>query len=405
MDRTPKERAVAARGDGVMRDIADYRVEKFVNIRRDLHAHPELAFEELRTSELVASELAGYGYIVTSNIGRTGVVGTLCRGTSRRAIGLRADMDALPMEEKTGARYASRHAGKMHACGHDGHVAMLLCAARQLAKRDDLDGTVQLIFQPAEEEFGGAKEMIEEGLFERFDCDAVFGMHNFPGIPLGHIAYRFGAMMAAIDTCHVKINGTGGHGGLPHLAIDPVVVASSIVMALQTIVSRNVDPVGDGAVISVGRIHAGACSNVIPDSAELDVSIRSFCPDVRQYLKHRVIKLVESQADGYGATAEISYEPGYAATINSQAETAFVRDVALQEFGKSRTQEIRQPIAASEDFSEMLAVRPGCYFGIGIGDEPDRPFLHDPRYDFNDDCLAHGAAMWSSLATSYLRLQ
>ena len=388
-----------------MHDIAEYSVEKFVKIRRDLHAHPELAFEELRTSDLVARELTSYGYSVTENIGRTGVVGTLARGSSRKAIGMRADMDALPLNERSGATYASQIAGKMHACGHDGHMAMLLCAARHLADNPEFDGTVHLIFQPAEEEFGGAKEMIEDGLFDRFDCDAVFAIHNFPGLPLGHIAYRFGAIMASVDTCHVKIKGTGGHGGLPHLTIDPVVVASSIVMALQTIVSRNVDPVSGGAVISVGRIHAGACSNVIPDCAELDISIRAFCPQARTYLKRRVIKLVESQAESYGATAELEYEAGYAATINSEGETAFVRDIATQTFGEERIQMIPQPYAASEDFSELLRLRPGCYFGIGIGDEPGRPFLHDPRYDFNDECLGYGATMWSTLARRFLRCQ
>ena len=385
-----------------MHELLRQTAERFTAIRHEIHANPELAFEEASTSKLVAGELTSYGYNVSENIGRTGVVGTLSRGTSRKSIALRADMDALPIVEKTGLPYSSRVHGKMHACGHDGHICMLLGAAHHLAENCEFDGTLHLIFQPAEEDIGGAREMINDGLFERFDCDAVYAMHNFPGLKQGTIYYRAGVIMAAVDTCYARINGVGGHGGMPHLTVDPVVIASNIVMSLQTIVSRNVDPTGSGAVVTVGKLHAGERSNVIPDCAEMEISVRSFCPEGRRYLQDRICNLIKNHADAYGATVELDYELGYAPTINSTAETEFVTEVALNHFGASNVCELAQPYAASEDFSAMLEEKPGCYFGIGMGDEADRAHLHDPRYDFNDACLPVGASMWVSLTTRYL---
>ncbi|MDH3741472.1 MAG: M20 family metallopeptidase [Hyphomicrobiales bacterium] len=372
-----------------------------VDIRRDIHAHPELAFEEHRTSALVADNLRTLGFDVTCGIAGTGVVGSLTCGSGGKSIGLRADMDALPMTEATGLPYSSKIPGKMHACGHDGHITMLLGAARYIAQTRDFEGTVHLIFQPAEEDIGGAKAMIDDGLFERFPCDAVFAMHNLPGKPCGEFVVRPGSFMASADACSIVIRGKGGHGAMPHLTVDPVVVGSSVVMALQTVVSRRIDPLA-GGVVTVGRFSAGTSSNIIPETAELDIGVRSFSPEVREQLRGMICKMVEEQVASFGARCEIAYDYGYPVTVNSVAETEFVRSVALDLAGPGNVHELLYPFPVSEDFAFMLNERPGCYFGLGMGDEPDRPWLHDPCYDFNDDCLVRGSAIWANLVQRYL---
>ncbi|MDN7916364.1 M20 aminoacylase family protein [Burkholderia cepacia] len=375
-----------------------------IALRRRLHAHPELGFEEHATSDLVAGFLTTWGYRVTRGLGGTGVVGTLTRGAGKR-LGLRADMDALPIREATGLPHASRCDGVMHACGHDGHTAMLLAAARCLAERARFTGTLNLIFQPAEEGLGGAKRMIDDGLFEQFPCDAVFAMHNVPGLPAGVLGFCDGPAMASADEVRVRVTGRGGHGAAPHTTIDPVVVCASIVMALQTVVSRNVNP-QDLAIVTAGSIHAGTASNVIPPHADLALSVRALSPDVRALLERRIREIVHGQAASYGATAEIDYRHDYPVLVNHAAETAFARDVAREWGGDGALIPQLRPIAASEDFAFMLNVCPGSYLSIGNGDGNGEGGagcgLHHPGYDFNDACLATGASYWIALAERYL---
>ncbi len=377
---------------------------EMIALRRRLHAHPELGFEEHATSELVAGFLTTWGYRVTRGLGGTGVVGTLTRGAGKR-LGLRADMDALPIREATGLPHASRCDGVMHACGHDGHTAMLLAAARCLAERARFTGTLNLIFQPAEEGLGGAKRMIDDGLFEQFPCDAVFAMHNVPGLPAGVLGFCDGPAMASADEVRVRVTGRGGHGAAPHTTIDPVVVCASIVMALQTVVSRNVNP-QDLAIVTAGSIHAGTASNVIPPHAELALSVRALSPDVRALLERRIREIVHGQAASYGATAEIDYRHDYPVLVNHAAETAFARDVAREWGGDGALIPQLRPIAASEDFAFMLNACPGSYLSIGNGDGNGDGGagcgLHHPGYDFNDACLATGASYWIALAERYL---
>ncbi|KEZ06933.1 amidohydrolase [Burkholderia sp. MSh2] len=371
-----------------------------VALRRRLHAHPELGFEEQATSALVADCLTTWGYRVTRGLGGTGVVGTLARGAGKR-IGLRADMDALPIRETTGLPHASRRDGVMHACGHDGHTAMLLAAARCLAERARFTGTLNLIFQPAEEGLGGAKRMIDDGLFIRFPCDAVFAMHNVPGLPAGVLGFCDGPAMASADEVRVRVTGHGGHGAAPHTTIDPVVVCASIVMALQTIVARNVNP-QELAIVTAGSIHAGSASNVIPQHADLELSVRALSPEVRALLERRIREIVNGQAASYGATAEIDYRLGYPVLVNHAAETAFAREVAREWGGDAALIPHLRPIAASEDFACMLEVCAGSYLSIGNGDGAGGCGLHHPGYDFNDACLATGASYWIALVERYL---
>jgi hippurate hydrolase len=373
--------------------------DELTAIRRDLHMHPELLFEEARTSEIVARELTRLGYSVTRGLAGTGVVGTLRNGTSRRSIGLRADMDALPITETTGLPYASRNPGKMHACGHDGHTTTLLGAARHLAESRIFDGTVHLIFQPAEEDVSGAKRMIEEGLFARFPCDAVFAFHNWPGAPVGQVQLKSGAMMASVDLATVTIKGIGGHGAVPHRAVDPVIAGAAVVMALQTIVSRNIDP-GEAAVITVGAFNAGNSSTIIPETAHLDIGIRSCSKAVRDQLASRIPALIEDQCAAFGCTADIDYQFSYPPTINSAAETEFTRNVAASM--EPGVVDLEKPFMVAEDFAYMLEKAPGCYFMVGNGDESGRRMLHDPGYDFNDELLIKGAALWGALVEKYL---
>ncbi|KRD73274.1 amidohydrolase [Ensifer sp. ENS10] len=374
---------------------------ELVAIRHDLHAHPELGLEERRTSAFIAKHLESLGYEVTTGLAQTGVVGTLRNGTSGRSIGIRADIDALPILEKTGLDYASKTAGLMHACGHDGHTTMLLGAARALAERRNFDGTIHLIFQPAEENFGGAKIMMDEGLFEQFPCDAVFALHNEPGLPFGQFALREGPIMAAVDEARITVHGRGGHGAEPQETADPIVCGASIVMALQSIVSRNIHPM-DPTVVTVGAFHAGSASNIIPERAEIVVGIRSFEPDVRDELERRIRMIAEAQATSFGMRATVDYQRSYDATINHKAETDFVRDLAVRFAGADKVVDLARPFMGSEDFAYMLKEKPGTYFFLGskVSDE-DKP-LHHPAYNFNDDLLPIGAAFWTELAEAYL---
>lgn len=377
-------------------------IPELVAIRQDLHAHPELGLEEVRTSEVIARHLEAYGYNVSRGLARTGIVATLSHGTSRRSVGIRADIDALPILEETGLAYASKTPGLMHACGHDGHTAMLLGAARAIAERRNFDGTVHLIFQPAEENFGGAKIMVEEGLFDRFPCDAVFALHNEPGLPFGQFAFRDGAIMAAVDEARITLNGRGGHGAEPQETADPIVAGASIVMALQTIVSRNIHPL-DPTVVTVGSFHAGSASNIIPERAEIVVGIRSFDPIVRDELERRIRLIAERQAESYEMTATVDYLRSYDATINHSAETDLLRDIAIRFAGPEKVVDLPRPFMGSEDFAYMLKERPGSYFFLGArASEKDRP-LHHPGYNFNDDLLPIGAAFWTEVVESYLK--
>jgi hippurate hydrolase len=373
------------------------------DIRHHIHHHPELAYEEVATAALVAEKLEAWGWQVTRGVGKTGVVGTLKVGDGTRRIGLRADMDALPIIEQTGLPYASGTHGKMHACGHDGHTTMLLGAAQHLAKTRRFSGTVHLYFQPAEESGidSGAKKMIEDGLFERFPCDAVFGVHNHPGAEPGKFLFRKGAFMAAGDKATITIEGVGGHAARPHLTVDPIVIASSIVMALQTIVARNVNP-SQPAVVTVGTMHSGVANNVIPSSAKLELSVRSFSPEVRALLKERITELAESQAASYGGKAHVEYVEGYPVVVNTDAETEFAIEVARELVGAENVEPNADILMGSEDFAFMLEQGPGSFLRLGNGVGEDGCMVHNPHYDFNDRNLPVGAAYWARLVERYL---
>ena len=388
-----------------LRDALTERVGEFIQLRRDIHRHPELAFEEHRTSDLVAAKLESWGYQVHRGLGGTGVVGTLKRGTSDRKLGIRADMDALPIQEATGAEWASARPGLMHACGHDGHTAMLLAAAKAVADAPNFDGTLNLIFQPAEEGGGGAVRMMDDGLFEHHPCDAVFAMHNMPGMPVGHLVFRDGAAMASSDYATIRIHGTGGHGAMPHRAADPLVAAASIVMALQTIVSRNVDP-RDMAVITVGAIHGGEAPNVIPGVVNLKLTVRAYRPEIRAMLRQRITEVVSAQAATLGVQAEIDYHWRYPALVNDASATAFAEDVARQWLGEQALMKDLQPLTGSEDFSFMLEKCPGSYLIVGNGEGEHHAtggcMVHNPGYDFNDAILPIAASYWVQLVRRYL---
>lgn len=369
-------------------------------IRHHLHANPELSFEEEKTAALVADKLEAWGYEVTRNVGGYGVVGRLSSGNGQRSVAIRADMDALPIHETTGLSYASETAGKMHACGHDGHTTMLLGAAEYLSRTKNFNGTVNLVFQPAEEAGGisGAQAMIADGLFERFPCDAIFGLHNHPGAPEGHFLTRSGPLMASADTVVIKVIGKGGHASRPHLTIDPVMVASSLVMALQTVVARNIDPT-ETAVITVGSIHGGEASNVIPEDVTLALSVRSFSPVVRARLESRILELATTHVAAYGATAEIDYQHGYPVVVNSEKETEFATQVVKELVGDDKVA-ICPLIPGSEDFAYFLEHKPGSFLRLGNG--VNSAFLHNSKYDFADANLTVGAALWARIAERYL---
>lgn len=378
-------------------------IQPFIDIRRDIHRHPELPFDEHRTSALVAEKLRAWGYDVTTGLGGTGVVGQLVRGNGSKRIGLRADMDALPIVEATGAAWSSCKHGVMHACGHDGHTATLLAAAHHLALHGKFEGTLNLIFQPAEESAGGAVSMIEDGLFEQFPCDAVFAMHNMPGVPQGQLVFRSGPAMASSDYLTLTLHGKGGHGAMPHRANDPLIAAASIVMALQTVVSRNTDPL-QPAVITVGALHAGQANNVIPATATLEISVRTLDPAVRAQTEQRIKDLIRLQAESFNVHAEIDWRPGYAVLVNSPAETEQAIKVAQQCFGIDNVNPNGPMLTASEDFAFMLEKVPGTYLliGNGSGDEAGACMVHNPAYDFNDNNIAIGAKYWVALAQTLL---
>jgi len=378
-------------------------VEEFTRLRRDIHRHPELAFDEHRTSSLVAAQLASWGYAVTTGLGGTGVVGQLRRGTSTQSLGLRADMDALPITEATGADWSSCHHGVMHACGHDGHTAMLLAAAQHLAQHGTFDGTLNLIFQPAEEGGGGALKMMEDGLFDQFPCDAIFAMHNMPGIAQGELVFRSGPTMASSDYATVTLHGVGGHGAMPHKATDVVVAAASLVMALQTVVSRSVDPM-QPAVVTVGAIHAGQANNVIPATATLEISVRALDPQVRQDMERRIKRLVALQAESFGVRADIAWRPGYAVLVNDATQTARALAVAQRHFPAGQINPSGPMLTGSEDFAFMLERVPGSYLfiGNGAGEQMGACMVHNPGYDFNDHNIPTGAAYWIALVQDLL---
>jgi amidohydrolase len=370
--------------------------EELTGWRRDLHAHPELGFEEKRTSDFVAERLASFGCEVFRGIAGTGLVGRLKAGTSARAIALRADMDALPIEEENELPYRSRNAGRMHACGHDGHTTMLLGAARHLAATRRFDGTVHFIYQPAEEGLGGAKAMLGEGLFERFPCEAVFGMHNAPGLAPGKFALRPGAMMAGGGFFDIAIAGRGAHGARPEASIDPVIAAAHIATALQTIVSRNLRPV-EGAVLSVTRFHAGDAYNVIPQQAQLGGTARAFSEEGLKTIEERIRALAKSIAAGFGATAELDFRILFLPLVNDPEETAVLADAAAELVGEENVERHAGLVMASEDFSFMLKERPGAYIRIGNGERPNGAGTHNPGYDFNDAILPLGASLFARL--------
>jgi hippurate hydrolase len=374
-------------------DLADWR--------HDIHAHPELGFEEQRTADFVAQKLVEFGVEVFRGVGKTGVVGRLRAGSSPRAIGLRADMDALPIEEATNLPYRSQNAGRMHACGHDGHTAMLLGAARYLAETRAFDGTVHLIFQPAEEGLGGGAAMVEDGLFDRFPCDAIFGMHNSPGLAVGKFQIRTGAMMAGGAYFDIAVAGRGAHGARPESGIDPVVAASHIAIALQTIVSRNLRPL-DTAVVSVTQIHAGEAYNVIPERAVLRGTARCFSRQTMAMIEENLRRVAAGVAAGFGATAELDFRVIFPPLVNDAAEARFVADVAAELVGEGNVNREGNLVMASEDFSYMLEKRPGAYIRIGNGDGDGSCEVHNPGYDFNDAALPLGASLFARLAETKL---
>ena len=374
--------------------------------RHDIHAHPELGFEEQRTSDFVAQKLAEFGVEVFRGIGKTGVVGRLRAGNSERSIGLRADMDALPIEEATNLPYRSRNHGRMHACGHDGHTTMLLGAARYLAETRNFDGTVHLIFQPAEEGLGGGAAMVADGLFDRFPCDAIFGMHNRPGLAVGKFQIRTGPMMAGGAYFDITVTGRGAHGARPEAGIDPVIAASHITLALQTIVSRNVRPI-DTAVVSVTQIHAGAAYNVIPETAVIGGTARCFTRATMKMIEDNMRRIATSVATGFGAAAELDFRVLFPPLVNDETETRFIAEAAAELVGDSNVNRDGNLVMASEDFSYMLEQRPGAYIQIGNGEGADGGGggceVHNSGYDFNDAALPLGASLFARLAEKKLR--
>jgi hippurate hydrolase len=373
-------------------------------IRRDIHAHPELCYEEQRTADVVASRLADWGIPVVRGLGVTGVVGIIKNGTSNRAIGLRADMDALPMQELNTFDHASRHAGKMHACGHDGHTAMLLGAAHYLSQNRNFDGTVYLIFQPAEEGGAGARRMMDDGLFEQFPMDAVYGMHNWPGIAAGKFGVVAGPMMASSNEFRVVVKGKGAHAAQPHRGIDPVMVAVQIAQSWQTIISREKNPL-DTAVLSITQIHAGSATNVIPDEAVLIGTVRTFSTEVLDLIERRMNEMASGVAAGFGASIDFSFKRNYPPLINHPTETAFAIEAMKAVVGPDNVDANVEPTMGAEDFAFMLQAKPGCYVFIGNGDGEHRTGghglgpcqLHNGSYDFNDQLLPVGASFWVRL--------
>jgi len=381
-------------------------------MRRDIHAHPELAFTESRTAELVAARLGAWGIEVHRGLAKTGVVGVVKGKTQKsgRGIGLRADMDCLPMHERNEFAHKSKNEGRMHACGHDGHTTMLLGAARYLAETRNFDGTAYVIFQPAEEGGGGGQVMVQEGLFERFPANEVYALHNWPGLPPGKMAVRAGPVMAATDEVQITVRGRGGHGAMPHLVVDPVVASAQIIGALQTIASRNVEPV-DAVVVSICSMQTSQVGafNVVPDHVKLVGTVRSFRPATRDLAERRLKEIVTKVADAMGCSAEISYARGYPATVNSAREAQFAARVGERLFGKGNVFTEHEPTMGGEDFSYMLQARPGAYVFLGQGGGPGGEaapcFLHNPSYDFNDEVIPLGAGYLAALVEESLPIK
>ena len=378
------------------------------SLRRDIHAHPELGYQEQRTSDLIARTLTEWGIPVHRGLGGTGIVGVVSHGSAARAVGLRADIDALPVTEQNTFAHASVHRGRMHACGHDGHTTMLLAAARHLSTHRNFDGTVYLVFQPAEEGGGGARAMIRDGLFERFPMEAIFGIHNWPGLEMGQFARRSGPVFASSNEFRIMIRGTGAHAAMPHNGIDPVPVACQMVQAFQTIISRNKRP-GDAGVISVTMIRAGEALNVIPGSCELQGTVRTFTLDVLEMIERRMRQVADATCRAFDATCEFSFTRNYPPTINPPEETSFTRELLGRLVGTQNVKEF-EPTMGAEDFSFFLREKPGCYFLIGNGDGSHRAdghgggpcLLHNPSYDFNDALIPLGGTMWVRLAEAWL---
>ena len=377
-------------------------------IRRDIHAHPELAFQESRTSQLVADQLAAWGIEVHRGLAKTGLVGVVKgkKSSSGRAVGLRADMDCLPMHETSSIPHKSTHSGRMHACGHDGHTTMLLGTARYLQETRNFDGTAYLIFLPAEEGGGGGKVMVDEGLFDRFPANEVYAVHNWPGLPPGQMAVRPGPVMAATDEIVITVRGKGGHAAMPHLTVDPVVITAQVISALQTIASRNASPV-DAIVVSVCSMETSQTGvfNVIPDFVKLIGTVRSFRPETRALAEARIKEIVSGIAKAMGGSAEVEYNRGYPSTINSEREAIFAAKVGERVFGKNNVFTDAEPTMGGEDFSYMLQARPGAYVFLGQGGGPNNCFLHNPGYDFNDDVIPLGAGFLAALVEESLPLK
>ncbi len=370
-------------------------------IRRDIHAHPELAYEENRTSDVVASKLKEWGLEVTRGLGKTGLVGTLRKGNSVKSIGLRADMDCLPMDETNDFEHRSTNPGRMHACGHDGHTAMLLGAAKMLSEKRDFEGAVHFIFQPAEEGGGGAKAMIEDGLFEKFPCDAVFAIHNKPGIPLGMIVSKPGPLLAAADRWDIRITGKGGHAAHPHTTLDPMVAGASIIMSLQTIVSRNIDPI-NSTVVTVGFFKAGSAYNVIPGEAHIGGTTRTTSPENRALVKRRIEEICEGAAKMYGVKVAMEHKPGYPPTVNNPERARFAIEVAAGVCGEANVRDNTRPSMGAEDFSYMLEKVPGAMVWLGNGGGAEAVSLHNSRYDFNDMAIPFGVSFFVNTVERFL---
>ena len=384
----------------IIKELKDLQLE-MQNWRRDIHAHPEIAFEEHRTAKIVAEKLKSFGIEVETGIAGTGVVGTLKKGTGNRAIGLRADLDALLINEANEFEHKSKHPGKMHACGHDGHTVMLLGAAKYLAEDGNFDGTVNFIFQPAEENEGGGKAMIEEGLFDKYPVESVYGMHNIPGMPVASFAVKPGPIMAAFDVFNVKIIGKGGHAAMPQTTIDPIIIGTKIIDAYQSIVSRYIDP-QEPAVLSVTQFHAGDAYNVIPNDIEIKGCTRCFSPKIQKQLEDQMHQITKSICEAYGATYEFEFEHRYPATINSEEEADIAGKVAQDVVGEDRVNLSPTPGMGSEDFAYMLQEKPGSYIWIGNGDGEGSCMVHNPGYDFNDEILPIGATYWVKMAEEIL---
>ena len=370
--------------------------------RRDIHAHPEIAFEEHRTAQIVADKLESFGIEVETGIAGTGVVGTLRKGMGNRSIGLRADLDALLINETNDFEYKSKNPGQMHACGHDGHTTMLLGAAKYLSEKGNFDGTVNFIFQPAEENEGGGRVMIEDGLFDKYPVESVYGMHNIPGMPVGSFAIKPGPIMAAFDIFNLKVIGRGGHAAMPQTTVDPIIVGTKIIDAFQAIISRSIDP-QEPSVLSVTQFHGGDAYNVIPNQVEIKGCTRCFSPNVQKKLEDEMRQISESICKAYGADCEFHYEHRYPATINSEEEANLAGQVAQEIVGEERVNLSPKPGMGSEDFAYMLQEKPGSYIWIGNGDGEGSCMIHNPGYDFNDEILPIGATYWVKMAEEILK--